>query len=127
MKNSKNMISPKLKTILLLSIPLFALHGLEEYTFKFYILDPSFGWVGNIFDTTPATVFLVEQVLGLLLLILTIYKPHKVLLVIVGLIFIIEVSHPIIAVSSHLYAGLLTSIPLIILGVLYWKNFLSRE
>jgi hypothetical protein len=121
------MISLKLKTILLISIPLFALHGLEEYFFKFYLLDPSFAWVGNIFNYTPATIFLAEQVLGLFLLLLTIYKPHKVLLVIVGLIFIIEVSHPMIAIFSHLYAGLFTSIPLIFLGILYWKNFLSRE
>ena len=112
------MISPKLKTILLLSISLFALHALEEYFFKFYLLDPPFAWVGNIFNITPATVFLAEQVLGLLLILLTIYKPRKFLLVVVGLIFILEVSHPIIAIFSHLYAGLLTSIPLIGLGIL---------
>src|SRR3989344_2731076 len=121
------MISPKLKTILLLSIPLFALHALEEYFFKFYLFDPSFAWVGKIFNYTPATVFLAEQALGLLLLLLTFYKPRKILLVIVGLIFVIEVSHPIIAIYSYQYAGLLTSIPLIVLGILYWKNFLSRE
>ena len=121
------MISPKLKTILLISIPLFGLHALEEYIFKFYLLDPSFAWVGNIFNYTPATVFLVEQVLGLFLILLTIYKPRKILLVIIGLIFIVEISHPIIAIFSHLYAGLLTSIPLIVVGILYWKNLLSRE
>ena len=121
MKNSK------LKTILIFSIPLFFLHALEEYFFKFYLLDPSFKWIGEIFNYTPANIFWVEQALGLLLLVITIYKPKKILLFIVGIIFIVEVSHPMIAIFSHLYAGLATSIPLILLGILYWKNLFTRE
>jgi hypothetical protein len=121
MKNSK------LKTILKVSILFFVLHALEEYLFKFYLIDPSFAQVGKIFNYTPGIIFIAEQIFGLALLLITIYKPHKILLVIVGLVFIIEVSHPIIAIVSNVYAGLLTSIPLILLGILYWKNLLTRE
>ena len=118
------MNSLNLKTILLISIPLFALHGLEEYFSQFYLLDPSFGWIGGIANTTSKTVFLIEQALGLLLLLITFYKPHKVLLIAVGVVFVIELSHPIFAALSHVYAGLLTSIPLIVLGFLYVRRFL---
>ncbi len=121
------MILQKLKPLVLLSIPLFALHALEEYSYNFYLLDPSFKWIGDSVGYSPQTIFLIEQVLITIFLLVTFYKPRKFFLIIVGLILIFEISHPIIALASHQYAGLLTSIPLIVLGTVYWKHFLSRE
>ncbi len=120
-KYKKNMNS---KTLLLTALPLFVLHGIEEYFLKFYLVDPAFGFIGAMANMAPVNVFLIEQALLVLLLLITIYKPNKVLTLIVGFIFILEILHVIFAIASHEYAGLLTSIPLIAVGILYWESIL---
>ena len=121
------MNTQKFKILLIIAIPLFTAHALEEYFSSFYLVDPSFAWMGNIINLNLKLAFLIVAIMGFLLLGISIHKPNKIMLTIAGLIFILEISHPILAITSGIYAGLLTSIPLILLGVFYWRTLLKSR
>jgi len=128
------MISQKLKTIFYISIPVFIAHGLEEILNGFYNFDWStkivFGFLNGM--SLPQATFVVFQIMLWLALIIfafliTSEKWRLRLMFLPGIIFIVELHHPWSAITSWgYYPGVITSIPLVILGFLFWKELLSN-
>ena len=130
----KNMISSKLKTLFLISIPIFIGHGFEEYFTGFYNVDPSFKFVFHFFETMsmPQATFLVYQILLLLSLVILAFVVASDmwrlrLMVIPGLFYIFELDHfwQAFLVWGY-YPGVITAIAFPIIGFLYWKELLRN-
>ena len=133
------MISQKLKTIFFISIPFFIAHGLEEFFNSFYNIDWStkivFGFLNEM--SVPQATFLVFQIMLWLALIvfallISNEKWRLRLMLLPGIIFLVELHHPWSVIASlDYYPGAITSIPLLIIGFLFWKellkNFKSHE
>ena len=127
-------MSNKLKTIFYISIPVFIAHGLEEFFNDFYNIDWStklvFGFLNEM--SVPQATFLVFQIMLWLALIvfaflITSEKWRLRLMFLPGMIFIVELHHPWSVITSWgYYPGAITSIPLIILGFLFWKELLKN-
>ena len=127
-------MSRKLKTLFYISIPFFIAHGLEELFNGFYNVDWStklvFGFLSEM--PVPQATFWVFQIM--LWLALTIFallisneKWRLGLMFLPGIIFIVELHHPWSAVISwDYYPGLISSIPLVIIGFLFWKELLNN-
>jgi|GEM_PF-4964330 len=112
--------------IIIAAIPLFLLHAWEEYTYQFYLTDPTFDLVSEVFKTSALSIFLTEQVVLTTLLLVALYWQKRTFLILAGLIFVFELTHVYTALRSFSYAvGLITSLPLLVLGVLYWRKLLS--
>ena len=128
------MISLKLKNIFVLSIPVFIAHGLEEIFNDFYNIDWStklvFGFLSEM--SVPQATFIVFQVMIWLAFIIFAFliaseKWRLRLMFLPGIIFIVELHHPWSVITSlGYYPGAITSIPLIILGFLFWKELLNN-
>ena len=124
------MISKKLKTIFIISIPVFIAHGLEEFFNNFYDIDWStmlvFGFLNEM--SVPQATFLVFQIMLWLALIVFAFliandKWRLRLMLLPGIIFLVELNHPWSVITSWgYYPGAITAIPLIILGFLFWKE-----
>ena len=123
----------KLSNFVLISIPFLAIHGLEEYIGKFYNTDPYFRFVASFIPLSNEMTFIISEVLLFLILIemyrwLRLKKHTKAISILIGIIFVLEVSHILDYISMGVYVpGLITSFPLLILGVLYWKKLLFKE
>ncbi|HLD04667.1 MAG TPA: HXXEE domain-containing protein [Candidatus Nanoarchaeia archaeon] len=128
------MITKKLQTLFLFSIPLFIAHGLEEYFTGFYLVDPIFKFALGPLLTLPTSqaTFLLFQLMLWLLLIISyiILKQGRALLIFmtfIGLIFIFELHHLLEAIfSMNYYPGTLTALLFPILGFFYWKELIQN-
>src|SRR3990167_5994168 len=128
------MMSQKLKILFYISIPLFVIHGLEEILNGFYNVDWStklaFGFLYGM--PVPEATFWVFQIMLWLALIvfaflITSEKWRLRLMFLPGIIFIVELHHPWSAITSlGYYPGVITSIPLVIIGFLFWKELLKN-
>lgn len=128
------MISQKLKTIFIISIPVFVAHGLEEFFNDFYNIDWGtklvFGFLNGM--SVPQATFLVFQIMLWLALIVFAFliaskKWRLRLMLLPGIIFIVELHHPWSVIESlGYYPGAITAIPLLILGFLFWKELLKN-
>lgn len=128
------MISQKLKTIFIISIPFFIAHGLEEIFNDFYNIDWStklvFGFLNEMF--LAQATFLVFQIMLWLALIVFAFlisseKWRLRLMFLPGIIFIVELHHPWSVVKSWgYYPGAITAISLLILGFLFWKELIRN-
>ena len=127
------MISDRLKFLYTLSIPLFILHGIEEYLTKFYDIYPllNFKWTENVFSNIPQATFLFFQIMWLLLLLVLflVLKGNKTILIVmtgIGLVYIYECTHILSAVILRGYTpGFTTGLLFPILGFFYWKELLK--
>ena len=127
------MISRRLTTIFGLSIPLFILHGIEEYRAGFYRSDDLsqfvFGPVGLMEGYQAA--FIVFQIMFWLLLIVSFLSLLSEwwrlrLMAVLGLVYVLELRHLWKAFASgSYYPGLITAILLYIAGVFFWKELTS--
>lgn len=127
-------MSNKLKTIFYISIPVFIAHGLEEFFNNFYNIDWStklvFGFLNGM--SVPQATFLVFQIMLWLALIVFAFliaseKWRLRLMLLPGIIFLVELHHPWSVITSlGYYPGAITSIPLLILGFLFWKELLKN-
>lgn len=126
------MISKKLRILLLLSIPVFIIHGIEEYLTDFYSID---NWIKNLsafLNIAPKIFFIVQQISWWILLILTaLVIENKTILfamsIFTGLIMIFEMQHLILSLSSQAYSsGLITALLFPILGFFYWKELIKQ-
>lgn len=127
------MISQKLKTLFFISIPFFIAHGLEELMNGFYNIDWSvkimFGFLNEM--TVPQATFWVFQImlwLALIVFALLISgeKWRLRLMFLPGIIFVVELHHIWKTMSSlDYYPGVITAIPLAIIGFLFWKELLK--
>ncbi len=128
------MISRKLKTIFGLSIPLFILHGIEEYRTGFYSDNKLYQFVFQPFleMSWHQVMFATFQVMLWLLLIVSFLlvaseRWRLRLMVVLGLVYVFELHHIWKAVVSwSYYPGLITAIPLIIVGFFFWKELLQN-
>lgn len=127
------MSSDKLWKIPLWSIPIFVAHGIEEYLTFSYSSIPSFISIGQTFQVSAQSGFLLFQLAWWMVLIISVVLIKKrisilaqLLVLALGGVYIYELEHIINAVKmGSYYAGLLTSIPLLIMGFLYWKELLK--
>src|SRR3989338_9152496 len=128
------MMSQKLKNIFYISVPVFIAHGLEEILNGFYNVDWSTKIVFGFLDgmSLPQATFVVFQIMLWLALIIFAFliaseKWRLRLMFLPGIIFIVELHHPWSVITSwSYYPGAITSIPLVILGFLFWKELLKE-
>ncbi len=128
------MISKKLRTIFLISIPLFVAHGLEEYFTGFYNVDSIFQFIIQPLDKMSFSqgAFLEFQILFWLLLVIAFFllqsrKTALYLMTILGVFFILELEHIAKAViSGNYYPGLVTATLFPFIGFFYWKELLRE-
>ena len=128
------MMSQKLKILFYISIPLFVIHGLEELLNGFYNVDWStklaFGFLYGM--PVPQATFWVFQIMLWLTLIVFAFlisseKWRLRLMFLPGIIFIVELHHLWSAITSwSYYPGLISSIPVLIIGFLFWKELLKN-
>ncbi len=115
-----------IKNILTISIPLFIIHAFEKFIGGLLKIDPVFRWI-EIRGFSVHAFYFFEQCLLIGMIACAIYKPKRLLLLFIGLIFIFELTHIIPAIQQmSYYPGLITAIPLVILGVFYWKALLPK-
>lgn len=128
------MISKKLQQILVLAIPLFIVHGLEEYATGFYTIDPIFKFFFQAFGgmTVFQATFLLFQIMFWSLLVFSALlisgkRWQLWLLSILGIIFFFEIHHIIEAIFRwQYYPGMITATLFPVVGIFYWKE-LGRE
>ena len=131
---SKTMISNKLKTIFLISIPIFVAHGLEEYFNHFYNVDSYFKFVFKPFETmsVPQASFLIFQIMLWMLLFISFLlilneKWRLRLMVIPGIVYLLELHHvwKALAIGGY-YPGVITAIAFPIIAFVFWKELLKN-
>ena len=126
-------ISQKLKTLFFISIPIFIVHGLEEYFTGFYNVDSSFKFFFHFFETMPvqqATFLLFQIMLWLALIVFAFLiwseQWRLRLMVLPGLVYIFELHHIWKALEVWgYYHGLITALMFPVIGFLYWKELLK--
>ena len=127
-------MSQKLKTIFTISIPFFIAHGLEELFNGFYNIDWSVKVMFGFFNEMPVpqATFWVFQIMIWLALIVFAFlisneKWRLRLMFLPGVIFIVELHHIWKALESwNYYPGVITAIPIAIIGFFFWKELLKN-
>lgn len=128
------MITNKLKTIFALSIPVFIVHGIEEYIVGFYDTDAIARFVFQPFEamTVLQATFLSFQIMLWVLLIvssllITFKKAPLYLMIVPGIFYILELHHIWKAVASmSYYPGVLTGIAFPFIALFFWKELLRN-
>jgi len=127
-------MSNKLKFLFLVSIPIFIVHGVEEYVTGFYNVDSHANFLFGYFYTlpTPQATFLLFQVMLWLALVISALlisgeKWRLRLMVVPGLIYIYELHHfwKAIEIGGY-YPGVLTALAFPIVGLFYWGELLKN-
>lgn len=126
------MITSRLKYIFAFSIPVFIMHGIEEYLTGFYELDQWDEWIFGLlpFTSIHQAMFATFQVMLWILLIVSLLllvseRVRFYTLALMGLIYLFEFHHPIKALlEGGYYPGLITSILFPVLAFLFWKEWL---
>jgi len=124
------MVSRKLKLFFLLSIPLFILHGSEEYLTGFYNIDSFSKFVFHYSEgmsVMQATFLTFQFVWWLLLIVVAFVLLRKnwqlYLMTLFGIVFIFELHHIVKAVINlGYYPGLITGLLFPVIGFFYWKE-----
>ena len=124
------MITERLKNLFALSILLFIAHGIEEIATRLYSTDSHVAFLFGKLATLPTlqALFILFQIMIWLVLIvgyLLLLGPkwQLRLMFVPGLIFIYELHHLYKAIDvGGYYPGLVTAIPLYIVGFFFWKE-----
>lgn len=127
------MISSRLKLIFGLSLPLFALHGLEEYLTGFYRQD---AWDAVVFAPIMSmnahkAMFATFEIMLVLLLtisfLLLLGERWRIwLLAVLGLIYVFEVHHIVKALQAGgYYPGLITALVFPVVAYFFWREWLK--
>ena len=128
------MISQKLKNIFYISIPFFIAHGMEEIFNGFYNVDSIakliFGFLNGM-SVSQATFIVFQFMLWLVLIVFAFLisseKWRLRMMFLPGIIYIVELHHIWTAVKIWgYYPGLVTALPLVILGFLFWKELIKN-
>ena len=128
------MISDKLRKLFLISVPLFILHGVEEYLTRFYDVYPllNFKWTENIFHSIPQATFLTMQIMWWLLLLVAYVLLRRdrgtlYLMTFMGLVYLYEITHILSAIIMQGYTpGFTTALLFPFLAFFYWKELLKN-
>ena len=126
------MVSKRLKTILLLTLGIIYLHGLEEVISGFQYDDPWMIWFADFFSTKTEVFYWSFHIMWWLLIpisLLFIFGGRKwtyFLLSLFGLAYFIELHHPIKAlVFSRYYPGMITGLLYPVVGIFYWGQLIK--
>ena len=114
-------------------IPLFVLHGTEEFLTGFYATDSHalfvFGWLEPIVPLSTSFIIFQLAFWALLIGAYRMARSHRFavsILLVIGLISIYELHHVLKAYEvGGYYPGLVTAFPLYVVALLYWRE-LSR-
>lgn len=126
------MVTKKLINLFGISIPLFIIHGLEEYFNGLYNIDSHvkfmFGYFQNM--SSLQSSFLLLQIMLWVLLVISFLllkqKGIKILLIFLGLVYIYELHHIIKAIEvGGYYPGLITGLGFPLIGYFYWRELIS--
>lgn len=128
------MISKKLKIIFLISIPLFVVHGVEEYFTGFYNVD---AWDQSIFQpfmslSVHQAMFATFQIMFWLLLAVSFLlvvggRWQFRLLAVLGIIYVFELHHVFKALLvGGYYPGLITALAFPFIAFFFWKEYLKN-
>jgi hypothetical protein len=123
------MISDRNRNLLLFSIPLIAVHGIEEGSTGILGIDPLFRYSGIY----APYVLAVEIALIALVFYLGATgwggkKIHSVLLLTAGLLYLVEIQHILAAISRHgYYPGLVSAVVVVGIGLLFWNELLQEK
>ncbi len=128
------MIAKRLKIIFGLSIPLFILHGIEEFRTGFYKADAVSEFIFRPLErmSEHEIMFVTFQVMFWLLLVvaflMTISERWRLrMMVVLGLVYIVQLHHIWKAlVSWSYYPGLYTALLFPIVGFFFWKELLPQ-
>ena len=127
------MLSKKLKLILLLTLVLIYLHGLEEFLSGFPFNDPWMVFFGNLFETKTQVFYWAFHIMWWILVPVGIIllmggkKLIYILLMLFGVIYVTELHHVIKSISAgHYYPGMITGLMYPILGFFYWKELIKN-
>ncbi|MEK7063342.1 MAG: HXXEE domain-containing protein [Patescibacteria group bacterium] len=129
------MISPRLKTIFALSIPLFIAHGVEEYLTGFYNLDAWDEWVFGLlpFTSIHEAMFATFEVMLWLMFVVFLLsllseRVRFYLLGVAGIIYVFELHHVVKAILvGGYYPGLITSLAFPVIAFFFWKEWLRSR
>ena len=119
----------KIQKIVLSTMLVLFLHAIEEYFTNFYNLDFSTIEASKLLHISPAAFWLIGQgiVLTFLIFSIVVILPRRIPIwfaVIMGVAFIIELSHPYSAIVSRAYfPGLITSLVFPILGYYFFREY----
>ncbi len=128
------MISLRLKLIFALSIPLFAIHAVEEYLTHFYSLDTFdanlFGYLFGNMTPHQASFFTFETMLILLLIVSAVLliseRARFYMLGVAGFVYLFELHHVVKALlAGGYYPGLVTSLAFPVVAFFFWKEWLT--
>jgi|SRR3989338_5857871 len=127
------MISRKLKIIFGLSIPLFILHGIEEFRTGFYSNNELYQFVFGPFlgMSWHQVMFATFQVMFWLLLVVSFLLVASErwrfrMMVVLGLVYIVELHHIWKAVISwSYYPGLITALAFPVIGFFFWRELIK--
>lgn len=108
---------------------LFVLHTLEETLFSFWNTDYFTLLVSSRLNIPAVVIYVGIQVgLYLFLAYLIFGKSSRVALFVLGFILLFELTHIVVAISSHSYTpGLLTGILLLIAALPFFSNLLNTK
>lgn len=129
------MITKKLKLIFGLSIPVFIVHGVEEFLTHFYESDSHGQAIFGIFSSLSnhgATFVVFQIMLGLLLIVSLLLllggRWQFYTFSIIGVVYLYELHHIIKAVMAQgYYPGLYTSLAFPIIGILFWLEWIKAR
>lgn len=125
------MASDKLKQIFLLSLLLVYAHGVEEIMSGFQYSDLFMVYGANLFSTTTEVFYWTSHLiwwisLPVLFLLLRKSRSGLSLMSLYGLVFFIELHHPIkgLLIGSY-YPGMVTALFYPVFGFFYWKQIIK--
>lgn len=122
----------KFQLLLYLTVTAFILHTIEEYQTKLYNVDPFIVWFSNYTGISGVFIYLGIQALGFLLIFIMLfhsYRQHfnKLLAIILGLGFLLELLHPYSSIRVRgYYPGLYSGLGLVFIGYFYWKELVTN-
>lgn len=127
------MITRRLKIIFGLSIPLFILHGIEEFRTGFYEADAVSEFIFRPLErmNEHEVMFITFQVMFWLLLVvaflMTISEGWRLrMMFVLGVIYVVELHHvwKALAVGGY-YPGLYTALLFPIVGFFFWRELIK--
>lgn len=124
------MNSNKLRRIFGLSIPVFVIHGLEEYFHEFYNIDSHVEFVLMGFGSYQIAFLIFQLVFWLSLVLASIFfqRLPRAVIVLIGLVYIYELSHLIKAIEvGGYYPGLISASVLYIAAFFYLKELAKNR
>lgn len=127
-----SMISRRLKLIILLSLGLIYVHGLEEIITGFYLEDTTMKFFGRLFNLNGQDFYWISHMIwwaALPVLVYIVIRKRKMLWMLYpyGAVFFVELHHISKALlTKSYYPGMITAFFYPLMGIIYWKELLKN-